>query len=243
MHPAISSAVEQLYLAFDDPTPSDIEGCPCCITMEAVSILLETPRHQITLDQIRPYARNALSTVGSTVDFRYLWPRMAELLASATSLGELDAPELLLHRLWLGQWRSWPDREQRATEQYLTALIDRLGDEPLFASDVKAWVCSVSQALEDVTPLLDRALLRETPASARNLFCLHDVNRRQIEKHGTLHGAFWDLQGTHPDGSFVNPNVALIVAWFRTPRVSAAVDRAYTAEALADGTDPLLRGE
>jgi len=241
MHPAIASAVERLYAAFDEPAPSDIEGCPCCLSIEAISVLLQTPRREITLDQIRPYARNAMSTVGSARDFRYLWPRMAELLVTAPSLGELEAPELLLQRLLLAQWRTWPDREQRATEQYLAALIDRLADEPLYPSDVHAWVCAVSQALDDVTPLLDRALVRETPASARNLFCLYDWNRRKLEKRGTLYGVFWDLQGTDPDGSFVNPNVALIVAWLRTPRVLAAVDRAYTAEALADGTDPLLR--
>ena len=234
MHRSIALAVRQLYEGHEAAKPQDIEGCPCCISIEQISELLSTPLHEITIDHLRPYARNALSTVGSEADFRYFWPRMAELLVMEASPGQLEAPELLLYRLWLADWRSWPERERQATEQYLAALIEQLADEPLYPSDVNAWVCGVSQAIDDVTPLLDRTLLRDTPASAHNLFGLYDWNRRKIEKRGTLFGVFWDLRGTQPDGSFVNPNVALIVDWLRTPRVSEAVDRAYAAEALTE---------
>lgn len=234
MHRSIVLAVRQLYISLEAAKPQDIEGCPCCISIEQISGLLSTPLNEITLDQLRPYARNVLSTVGSEADFRYFWPRMAELLVTADSSGQFEAPELLLYRLWLADWRSWPEGERYATEQYLAALIERLADEPLNPSDVNAWVCGVSQAIDDVTPLLDRALLRDTPASAHNLFGLYDWSRRKIEKRGTLLGAFWNLRGTHPNGSFVNPNVALIVGWFRTPRASEAVDRAYAAEALTE---------
>ena len=234
MHRGIALAVRQLYEALEAPKPQDIEGCPCCISIEQISVLLSTPLHEITLEQMRPYARNVTSTVGNEVDFRYFWPRMAELLVTAPSFGQFEEPELVLHRLRLADWFNWPEGERHATTQYLASLIERLADEPLFPSEVNAWVCGVSQAIDDVTPLLDGALLHETPVSAHNLYGLYESSRRKIEKRATLDGWFWDLQGTNSDGSFVNPNVALIVAWFRTPRVSEAVDRAYAAEAVAE---------
>jgi len=233
MHRSIALAVRQLY-ELEVPKPQDIEGCPCCIITEQISALLATPLPEITLDQMRPYARNVLSTVGSEADFRYFWPRMAELMVTAPSFGQFEEPELLLDRLRLADWSSWPDGERRATERYLAALIERLADEPLCPSEVNAWVCAVSQASDDVTPLLDGALVHDTPASAHNLYALYDWSRRKIEKRNTLFGSFWGLQGINSDGSFVNPTVARIVAWFQLPHVSRAVDRAYAAESLTE---------
>jgi hypothetical protein len=145
-------------------------------------------------------------------------------------------PEILFGKLAYGKWRDWPRVEQDAVEQYLAALIDRLGDESFDPSEVDQWVCGVAQALDDVTPLLDRALLKNKPAARHNLYGLYEWSRRKIEKRGMLQNAFWEMRGKRPDGTFVNPNVALIVAWFRKPHVAEAVDLAYAAAAAINST-------
>jgi len=92
----------------------------------------------------------------------------------------------------------------------------------------------VGQVLEDVTPLLDVALLADTEAARHNLWALHDWSRRDIEKRGRLTNAFWQRVSRRGELRAMNPNVAHIVAWFRRQDVSEAVDRAYAEAALAE---------
>jgi hypothetical protein len=175
-----------------------------------------------------------MSTIGNADDFRYFWPRIAELLVTTQPDEYFVDPEIVLGKLANGEWRTWPDAEQRATEQYLVSLITRMSDEALYWSDVDGWVCGVGVALEDITPVLERALLADTPAGRANLFGLYHWNKRDIEKRRRLRNRFWDRRWIRQHESGAHPNVARIVAWFDRPDVSAAVDRAY-AEAAVDG--------
>jgi hypothetical protein len=192
---------------------------------EQLAELLEVPLRELTHAQLKSYGSTAVTTVGRAEDFRYFWPRLAELAVAEPSASFFD-PEILFGKVAEANWRAWPVSEQQATESYAAAIIERMQDEALAPSDVDQWVCAVSQFLEDVTPLLDSALLSSNAAARQNLYGFYDWNRRAIEKRGTLHNGFWEsLSGSGE--TVMNPNVAKIVAWIRRADVAAAVDQAY----------------
>src|SRR4051812_25477722 len=232
MHPLLSAAITDLYRASQAQAPLEVDACPCCASNEQLVTLLEVPLRELTAAQLSFYGSRAISTVGSIDDFRYFWPRLAELAAAETSTSHLY-PEILFGKVAEANWRGWPTQEQRATESYGAALIVRMRDDAFDARDVDQWVCAVGQFIEDVTPLLDEALLGSGAAARQNLFGLYDWNRRSIEKHGSLHNRFW-VASSRSGQKVINPNVGKIVAWFRRPDVAAAVDQAY-AEHFARG--------
>lgn len=225
MHSLLSTAIAELYRASQARPPLHIDACPCCTSPEQLAALLEVPLRELTPAQLQSYGSKALTTVGGIEDFRYFWPRLAELAVAEPSEWFLN-PEILFGKVAEASWRAWPIQEQRATESYGAAVIVRMRDDALAPGDVDQWVCAVGQFLEDVTPLLDVALLGSGTAARQNLFGFYDWNRRAIEKRGSLNNRFWES----PSGSgqqATNANVEKIVAWFRRAEVAAAVDKAY----------------
>src|SRR4051812_31937193 len=193
MHPAVAASIVALYDAFDGRRLSALEGCPCCTTPEELEALVRIPRRELTRAQLRNFATSAMSTIGNVDDFRYFWPRVAELLVTTQPDEHFVDPEILLGKLPDAEWRTWRNAEQRATEQYLVSLITRMSDEALYWLEVDRWVCGVGLALEDITSVLDRALLADTPAARANLFGLYHRNKRDIEKRRSLGNSSWDL--------------------------------------------------
>lgn len=114
-------AIEDLYEAFEAPTPRGIEGCPCCIDTRNVDVLLSTPLREISGRQLWRYVTGLFLTVGSERDFRYFMPRMFEL--EAADFSATPGAEIALGKLKLAEWRSWPGEEQRAVEAFVEAWI------------------------------------------------------------------------------------------------------------------------
>jgi len=231
MHPLLQASIEDLYVAFERPHPDQLTGCPCCTTPWELERIAMTPLRRLGVDDLRSYASKAMTTIGDASDFRYFWPRLAELAVSLGPAEYVTDPEILLGKLAYWNWRTWPERERAATEAFLAALVLRMRDEELPPDEVDHWVCGVARALEDVTPLLERALLAETPAASANLHAFYDWNRRDLEKRGRLHGAFWRPIGADGRAGPLTEAGARVVAWLRHPHVLAAVDRAYAAAA------------
>jgi hypothetical protein len=226
MHPNLRAAIDEQYRAFASPKPATIEGCPCCITPEQIDALLATPLRELSYEQLRRYAESALATVGAVENFRYFWPRIAELAVTSEWPNSFD-PELVFIPLSYGEWWTWPAHEQSALRGLAAALIERMRDEPLDASLVDSWICAIGQMLDDVTPLLE-PLVAGTKAARHNLYGFYDRNRRAIEKRQTLSGRCWDLNRSLKERDGVpNPNVRRIVDWLQRPDVAAEVDQAY----------------
>jgi hypothetical protein len=226
MHPALNTAIAEQYLAFERPRPTSIEGCPCCVSAEDLAALISVPLRELSYEQLGTYAGAAMSTVGTIEDFRYFWPRLAELLVTVSPGQYFIDPERLLAKLRYGGWRSWPVGERGSVEAYVTALLVRLRDEPLRTWDVDAVVCAVGLAVDDVVPLLE-PLVADTESARHNLRAFYDRNWRSVEK-GRLKNAFWTSR-SHAGDQVENPNVRSIIEWLRRPDVSAAIGRAYGA--------------
>ena len=227
MHPLLHDAIENLYTVFKHPHPDRMVGCPCCTQPAELDTLVRTPLRQLSVEQLRSYAAKAMTTVGDVDDFRYFWPRLAELSVTVAPSEYFVDVEVLLGKPAYAEWRRWPEPEQEATERFAAATILRLRDEVPAADDVDGWVCAVGQLLEDVTPLLDRALLADTPAAKENLRGFYEWNQRDILKRHSLHNAFWRRRTRRGEDPELLPSGERVVDWFHREDVLAAIDRGY----------------
>jgi hypothetical protein len=227
MHPLLHEAVEDLYTAFERPHPDRMTGCPCCTQPAKLDVLVRTPLRQLSVEQLRSYAAKAMTTVGDTDAFRYFWPRLAELSVTHSPSKYFVNVEVLLGKPAYGEWRRWPAAEQQATERFAAATILRLRDEVPAADDVDGWVCAAGQLLEDVTPLLDAALLADTPAANENLRAFYEWNQRDVVKRHSLHNAFWRRTPPGAREPEMLPSAERVVAWFQREDVLTAIDRVY----------------
>jgi hypothetical protein len=170
MHPRLRTAIDEQYRAFASPKPATIDGCPCCISPEELDVLLATPLRELSHEQLRRYAASALSTIGAVEDFRYLWPRIAELAITAERPQYFVDPEIVFVRLSYGEWWTWPEAERSAVRALGAAVIEQMRDEPRDADEVDSWICAISQMLDDVTPFLEPLIAGEaSPPFERGL--------------------------------------------------------------------------
>jgi hypothetical protein len=118
----VRTALEKVYRAFDGSVPKAIEGCPCCIRRRNTDALLGTPLRELSGTTLWPYASGAFLTVGAVDDFRYLLPRILDV--SIHDPGNMLDPEVVLGKLDLARWRSWPSAEQEAIETFIDVWFD-----------------------------------------------------------------------------------------------------------------------
>ena len=118
----LSGALEAVYRAFADPPPSQIEGCPCCISTRGVDVLLTKTLRELTGKELWRYVSGAFLTIGGEQDFRYLLPRILDI--SVNDPGNANDPEIVLGKLSLANWRSWAGQEQLAVEEFVDAWFE-----------------------------------------------------------------------------------------------------------------------
>jgi len=183
-------AIAQQYETFATPRPLDVEGCECCTTPEELAALVAVPREQLSAAALDFYARKALTTVGDQIEFRYFWPRLAELAIA----GEFETDrEVVFGKPHYGEDQTWPTVEQNALVDLARALGQWLGAEPFEESEVSEWVCSIGllvEGLADVRPFLS-PILEPTSTASANLAAFIGWNRPDIETKGRLSNAFW----------------------------------------------------
>jgi hypothetical protein len=203
MFQPLRDAVADQYTEFTAPRPRAMHGCECCATAQQLSALVAAPREQLTASVLDFYARKAMTTVGGAFEFRYFWPRLAELAVQ----GELTTDrEIVFGKPHYGAHHTWPEDEQRAILRLAGALGQWIAGAELEPDEVDGWVCAVGQLAEglaDVRPLI-APLLAETPAAWTNLRALVEWNRDSMQRKHQLSNAFWENAPT---------SAAAIVAW------------------------------
>jgi hypothetical protein len=121
---AMTDATDELYREFAIPAPPVIEGCPCCIDTRGVDALLTMPLRQLSGDALWRYTTGAFLTVGGERDFRYLLPRIFEI--ASVDAGDSPGAEIVLGKLKRANWKTWPERERRAIEEFVNAWFDHV---------------------------------------------------------------------------------------------------------------------
>lgn len=210
MNNELSFAVEGVYRAFSSvPKPSVIEGCPCCIEDKEVSVLLSKPLRKISPTELSSYASSVFLTVGSVADFRFYIPRILEI-AVTESMWWPD-PEVIGASLASAGWQDWTEQERQSLAQLFDVVFNQL-IEDAGGSDLDAWLCAFARSGLSLEPFLKKFAARPDA-----VLRLYEWNAGKILE-GCLTSGFWD------DAPF---GVIELLAWFRTPSISAVVHESY----------------
>jgi hypothetical protein len=116
-----------------------------------VDVLLTSPLRELTGEDISRYVSSAFLTVGGEVDFRYLLPRILDI--SVSDPANANNPEIVIGKLALANWRSWPDTEQGAIEELLDAWFECAlardlaeADEYWIGTEAESVLCGAARA-------------------------------------------------------------------------------------------------
>lgn len=216
----LDAAIAELYAAFAHrPAPVHVAGCPHCVDDADHALLTAQPLRHLTTRHLARYAHKAISTWGDAGDLAHFLPRLLELLAREP--GWVD-PEILLGKLELAGWRSWPAGEVAAVERYLAALWRaNLASYPsgLEAGDL---LRAIAGAVDDLGPLL--AIWDTDPgvAALRHLAQLVIGNRDALWRTGALRRSGWRA-----------PQLAQATAWLRRPAILERLERGFFGHAAA----------
>ncbi len=188
----VRRALEDIYVRFAAPTPPRIDGCPCCIGGRRVDVLLAKPLRELTGEDLWPYVSGVFLTVGSVRDFRYLLPRILEI--SVCGLDALPDVEIVLGKLRLAGWETWPPAERKPIEALVDAWFDQAlaadlleAEDWLAASETDAVLCGAARADIDLAPLLNRLA---TPAAEPVRTFLVQHYAKHLAK-GSTPNSFW----------------------------------------------------
>lgn len=123
------------------------------------------PLHKLPAEAFDPYARKAMTTWGSLEDFKHFLPRMLEIVALPHrdhAVLEIEA-WVVFGKLRYGQWQRWKPSERAAIDGYLQALWLAVLSRPMDAPDTPwcarthfDWLIAFADALDDLSPLLQR---------------------------------------------------------------------------------------
>lgn len=149
----VRKAVTALYEAFARyPLPASSSYSTYTTTSEAdVRALRSRPLQELTGQDLSKYAMKALTTWGDEDEFRHYLPRLLELLAVERSWTDAAT---LLGKLSTARWRSWPEPEQRAVEEYLAAISSPVVQRAL-ALDLAGFALGASNAGVGLAPLVN----------------------------------------------------------------------------------------
>lgn len=222
MFEPLQAAIAAQYVAFRSPRPRVVTGCPCCTTPAELAALVAAPREALAPGALERYAAKAMTTMGSVADFRYFWPRLAELAVEGRLLTSV---ETVFGKPAYGQHHIWPEEEREALRGLAAALGTWLAAEEVDADLVDTWACAIgrlSEGLDDPRRFLG-PLLGDSPPARANLRALVEANEATARRKRRLTNAFWD---SAPRGA------ALVLDWLLTEPRAVEAARALAAEAV-----------
>ena len=167
----LRTSIEALYEAFASyPLRDDTNACQCCHSPEEEKRVHRAPLRNLKFEDLQQYAMDALLVWGSEADFRHFLPRIFELEVAHGD--EFQDPEVVFNKLRYGEWRYWPEMEQRAIETFFRALWRCvLGEQPHqdHGWKIEGWLCGIGQAVDDLLPYLKAWESTETENARLNL--------------------------------------------------------------------------
>lgn len=159
MQSDLQNSIDDLYNVFSDYLrPETIDTSPVKDFDEAWSAIGSKPLRTLSSDELCQYAFSALTTIGDEKDFKHFLPRLLELTISDLSY----CNDILALKLVYAKWRSWPENEQSAIENFLMAWwkyvlsIELTEDiKSLATTPVEDTLFIIADVIEDLKVFLD----------------------------------------------------------------------------------------
>ncbi len=193
---ALSRAIERTYDVFGGyDGPSGLEFCEHCHETACAPALRDTDLRDLDAAQVRCVTYAA--SPESSIDLRYVLPRLLELLPA----GEPLEPEVVLSQPVAAAWRDWPEPEQEALDAYAVAYWDSVLAE--FPGVVRAEdaLCGLALLTGELTPYL--ATWTDDVQAPAIRHCARIINTELAESLATLRpmqlsGPYWaDCRDAH----------------------------------------------
>lgn len=212
-------AIENLYRTFKHHRPgAEFQSCSHCVS-ETKDVELKAKRlKELTCDDISRYAFKAMTTWGTVEDFKHFLPRIFELVATSENF-PIEI-EVAIGKLAYGKWRSWPDHEIAAIEQFLAAWWNATLSTPFSESThtlADQVLCSLAMVVENLDPYLDHWDSRRDLETGLHLAAFVDWNFDSLYKKDRIDRAFWKEELTKQQ----------TVQWLRTPERRACLERLF----------------
>lgn len=119
MDQTLQATIEQMYTVFSGyPLPEHVSMSSLRDPEKELGIVRQSPLRLVPASGMEAYAFHAITTVGDEALLRYTLPRLLELLAHR----ELVVDEaIVLGKLELAGWRTWPEAEREAIGDFFDA--------------------------------------------------------------------------------------------------------------------------
>lgn len=203
----LDETLQQLYHVFSRyPLAAQVEGCAHCVFDEDHALIHSAPLRHLTKEALEKYSFKAMSTWGTSQDFRHFLPRIFELQARDT-MWPTDV-ELAFGKLAYGKWKDWPPEEQAAIRQYFEALWkDVLGNRSISeeSSDMEAvhYLGGIGYSGENLEPYLTIWTEADLKYKKDHFLAAVDWFGETLQGAKRLAGGYWE-----PEPS------AIVQAWF-----------------------------
>ncbi len=199
----VRKAINALYETFARYAlpPSSSYSTQTTISEADVRALRSRPLRELTGRDLSKYAMKALTTWGDEDEFRHYLPRLLELLAVEPSWTDAAT---LLGKLSTARWRSWPEPEQRAIEEYLTAISVPVVQRAL-ALDLAGLALGASNAGVALAPLVDAWKTTPGVQPVAQLAYLVGLERDALLRDGTV-GRKWSEDARRELGALLRSN-------------------------------------
>ena len=187
----LAASISRLYTAVAPyRLRPHMDAYPCCVYDRDQRRVSSQSLRALTVADLEKYAFKAMSTWGDDRDFRHFLPRLFELQA-LEGLAPWDV-EILFGKLAYAHWRTWPEAEQRAVEEYLAAVWQYLLVSRESDIVIDEYLCGIAQAVDDLSPFLSVWEQGDHPTAVRNFIAFVDSNRDATQvQHGILNNPFW----------------------------------------------------
>jgi len=190
-------AIENLYTTFANyALDDDFVACNDGFHAEATVLLAEISLRDLTIGELEPYSRKAMTTWGTVHHFKYFLPRILELAVDHQDYF-LDL-SIVFGKLAYAQLSGWPKSERQAIHRYFDAYWNRQLTCPIengYNTSSDEVLCALSNALPSVKHFLERWILTDTALAKRHLAEFILTNGEELMVQGRLASPFWDTSG------------------------------------------------
>jgi hypothetical protein len=228
MSPPLPAAIATLYSTFARYRADDLSCCDFPDDLPLNLHLRSTPLDRLGPSDLHRYAWKAMTTWGTTDNFKHFLPRLFEILAQDGPIYQ-DDPEVLLGKLAYAHWQTWPAAERAAVEDFLWSLWRHLRQTYPYDLSADSFLCGLGACVNDLTPWLTEWEHDTTLPSAMHLADLVATNVDHA-----LNKKYFRPGPANPFWQNAPSRAPQVWEWLTAPQRLAQLEAAFFAHAAAD---------